>query len=251
MTLQQCQLEFADALTNDTPFTEWVVEDANLTLYRNNTRSSLLHTLTATYPLLIKLLGEDYFNYAAQTYVEHYPSRSSNLHDYGRYFGHFLKTFAPITEFPYLPTMTEFEWICHRLHFASDAQALDMRLLADITPTDYDRLYFELHPASHLLASDYPIMDIVSFCQKEPDAPLNLAKGPHYLHIIRRHLEIILVPLTHCDFVFLQTLQDGLPVKTALNTALMINPSFNLAVRLPSWVQNKTIVDAYCRNPLE
>ncbi len=251
MTLQQCQLEFADALTNDTPFDEWVREAANLQIYRNNTESSLLRTLTATYPLLSKLLGEDYFAYAAKTYVEQYPSRSSNLHDYGKYFANFLKTFAPIDEFPYLPTVAEFEWICHRLHFASDANTFDLSLLSNVTPADYHRLYFELHPASNLLASDYPLLEIIDFCQKEPDTLLNLTQGPHYLQIIRRHLDIVLVPLTHCDFVFLQMLQDGMPVKAALSAALMINPSFNLAVRLPSWLQNKTIVDAYCRNPLE
>ena len=251
MTLQQCQLEFADALIHDTPFSDWVNEEAHLQIHRNNTCASLRRTLTAIYPLLVKLLGEEYFAGCAQTYVEHYPSRSSNLHDYGKYFGNFLKTFAPIDAFPYLPAVAEFEWICHRLHFASDATPFDINLLANITPADYDRLYFELHPASQLLVSDYSMLEIVEFCEKPTKEPLALTPGPHYLQIIRRHLDIVLVTLTHCDFVFLQTLQDGLPVKAALSAALMINPSFNLAVRLPSWLQNKTIVDAFCRNPLE
>ena len=66
------------------------------------------------------------------------------------------------------------------------------------------------------------------------------AGGVHVL-IIRKELDISLMPLDENEFIFLSALIEHQSVAKALNLALQINPKFELDQKLPLWVENKII----------
>lgn len=246
MSLQNIQSEFADLLlSNDVITTDWFRPQQNMRIYRNNVTTTLVNTLLNTYPLVMRLVGEDFFRITAKEYIKHYPSCSSNLHAYGQYFSDFLATYPPVKSLTYLAEIADFEWRCHLLQFAADHTFFDIKRLEMITPEQYDHLHFMLHPASHIMQFHYPLLRIIDLCKGETDETIDITAGGIHLLIIRRDYEIKLAPLTKAEYTFLTSLEEGLCLSDALNVTLAIDPDFKLDEKLPAWIQDKTIVDVY------
>ena len=85
MSLPNKQADFVEALLTKDTSVDFIRPDSNIVIHQNNIVSNLTETLKNTYPLLLKLLGEKFFAVAAKEYINRYPSRSGNLHDYGEY----------------------------------------------------------------------------------------------------------------------------------------------------------------------
>ncbi len=246
MSLQNLQLEFIEALFNEQTSTTLAVQPKNnLNIYRNNIQSTLIETLQEIYPLIVKLVGQDFFRLTAQEYIKRYPSRSGDLHEYGAYFSDFLAEFEPLHDLIYLVEVAQFEWICHTLYSAPDHPDFDRKKLADISPDNYDQLHFSVNPASQLRRFYYPILRIVDLCKKDAAQTLDVDAGGANLLIIRSQTDLSLIPLTHAEFTFLDMLSEGKSVSESLNTACLLDNTFNLEKKLPEWIQDKIIIDCY------
>jgi hypothetical protein len=248
MSLQNAQAEFLEIIFSDDEQTDALQPAQNMIVYRNNIITTLVRTLFDIYPMIVKLVGDDFFRMTAKQYISRYPSRSSNLHDYGQYFSDFLSEHPQCKDLVYLPEVARFEWACHTLHFAADHAVFDVRQLEKLSPSDYERLHFVLHPAAQLIKFQYPILRILDLCKNETDDEIHLTEGGINLLIIRRDLDILLTPLTPCDFTFLSALHDAKTLSASLQEALQIDPAFNLDEKLPAWIKDKTIVDCYLTN---
>src|SRR6516162_4463723 len=168
MSLQNIQIEFIDILLSEDKQAGINVlhPPQNMSIYQNNISSQLVNTLLNTYPLITRLLGSDFFRLVAKDYIKHYPSCSSNLHDYGQYLNDFLASYPPVKSLPYLTEVAFFEWLCHTLHFAADHSSFDIALLENVSPNQYPHLHFILHPASHVIKCYYPILRIIELCKE-------------------------------------------------------------------------------------
>lgn len=244
MLLQNMQDEFAKAILSEDKLS-FISPDANLEIYKYNFLSNLTQTLRDTYPLICKIVGDEYFCFIAAEYIQHYPSRSGNLAEYGQYFADFINHYPALNDYVYLSEVARFEWICHNVSIASNAPVIDISLALFIKPDQYPHLYFTLHPASEIVAFRYPILDIIDLCKNISDVPVNIDKGGVNLLIIRREFDIMLVTLSLADYYFLQALQSGESVSYALKQALDVNPEFNLEANLARWIEDKTLVDFY------
>lgn len=245
MTLQNLQAEFAESILSDEADLAPVLPAQNLAIYSNNMTANLINTLQDTYPLIAKIVGHDFFRLTAKEYMQRYPSRSNNLHDYGEYFSDFLAQYQPVKTLIYLPEVAQFEWLCHILFFAADHAPLHPASLEAISPEQYKQLHFTLHPASRLMKCHYPLLRIIDLCQGEIDEIINLHEGGQPLLIIRRDLDISLVTLTLAEFHFLNALNENQTLSEALDIAISIDPDFKLEEKLPAWIKDKTLVD--CR----
>lgn len=242
MLLQNVQDEFAEIMQAETMHSDLCIPATNMTIYRQNRIANLVHTLLATYSNITKLVGENFFRITAKEYIRRYPSLSGNLHDYGEYFGDFLAHYAPVSHLPYLTEVAQFEWSCHLLHFASDANSLDIKSLESVSPDQFQQLHFHLHPASRLIRFHYPILRIVHLCKDENDEEVSLDEEGVHLLLIRRDLKLVEVQLAKAEFTFLQALSKNETLGKALDEAIENDPEFKLDNVLPKWIQNKTIV---------
>jgi hypothetical protein len=248
MSLQNLQADFAEEIFQGMARSELVHPAQNISIYQHNMIACLTRTLQETYPLITKLVGQDFFPMAAKEYIQQYPSRSSNLHDYGAYFSDFLATYPPVHDLIYLTEVAQFEWACHRLYFAPDHRALDVTTLGNFSESLYENLHFALHPASKLIKFHFPIIRIIELCKGDIDGDLDISQGGVNLLLIRRELDISLVELTLAEFTFLDMLNDNKSLLESLNTALLIDADFKLEEKLKNWVIDKTIVDCYLVN---
>src|SRR5277367_1913820 len=74
---------------------EWIVADGlsavrRLAVYRNNAQIGFARAMQATFPVLVRLSGEDWFNQMALCYQRAHPSRSGDLNEVGSAFAAFL-----------------------------------------------------------------------------------------------------------------------------------------------------------------
>lgn len=247
MSLQNLQAELAESILNPDENIKPVnvMQPDHLSIYQHNFQATLIRTLQHTYPLITKLVGEDFFYMTANEYIQRYPSCSGNLYDYGEYFSDFLTEYTPAKNLVYLAEVAQFEWISHTVFIANDTAPFDAFALQNIPSEQYNDLHFVLHPASHLKKFHYPILRIIDLCHENIKENIDLDEGGVNLLIIRRELDVSLAQLSTCDFIFLSALKDGSTLSQALAAAHAINPEFNLDEKLPVWIQDKTIVDFY------
>lgn len=242
MSLQNVQAELAELLFNKET-TNVITPVENFSIYRNNIRSALISTLQETYPLIVKLLGEDFFKVACREYIAQYPSRSSNLNDYGEYFSHFLAHYPPVKNLIYLVEVAEFEWICHRLYFAADHSGFDVSRLRPLVKDQYENIHFSLHPALVVKKFHYPMLDIIDLCNHRSDKEVDITQGSINLIIARRDFEIKLIPIADADFQFLNAIQEGATLGQAYMATQRYDTKWDIEKKLVDYIQQKVIVD--------
>lgn len=243
MSLQNEQAEFFEILLSDELEIDSVYPKENLTIYRNNINAVLIKTLRDVYPMVMRLVGDDFFTMTAKEYIRQYPSRSSNLHDYGEYFTNFLEYYPAVDDLAYLSEVAKFEWICHRVHFAADHLPLNIKLLEQVSPDQYDRLHFSLHPTCHLMKCDNPMLRIFELCNNNLNDFIDINEGGVNLLIYRPDLNLRFIPLSDSEFTFLSNLHDNFSLAESLEIITLIDNTFNLEEKLPLWINNEVIVD--------
>jgi hypothetical protein len=196
-------------------------------IYRNNVFISLTGALADVYPVVRRLVGERYFAQLARRYVRIHPSRSGNLHDFGRQMSRFLGELHDLKNLPYLPDIAALEWACHGAFHAGEAAPLDFARLADV-----ENAKAALHPAVRLVASRYPVLAIWEANQADDPGVIDLDAGIDWLVVFRRDLEVQILSASAGEFALLAALHDDRSLGEACATALAAEPALDLAATM-------------------
>src|SRR6266404_1656399 len=103
-----------------------------LDIYRNTFVHTLTKTLRLCFPVTERLVGEDFFEGAAQIFIEERPPRVAWLDLYGGEFPEFLSSFPPATSIAYLGDVAELEWAVNSALHAADIESLDVAALSEV-----------------------------------------------------------------------------------------------------------------------
>lgn len=252
LPLRQLQLDFTQALFGGMPselnqniLAGGLVAERRLAIYRNNVFSNLREALRAVYPVIECLVGEAFFNHAANQFISEQPSLSGDIEDYGMQFPAFLAQFPAATTLPYLPDTARLEWACHQVFYAADHAPPALEKLAATSAEHYGQLRFQMHPASALLASDYPVHRIRETNQPgfEGDQSVDLSQGGSNLLVRRRHFQVEVLPLDTGEFTMLAQLSTDKTVAEAYAQAAQADPDFDLQLFLQRHLVGETLVD--------
>ncbi|RIA55592.1 DNA-binding domain-containing protein [Dichotomicrobium thermohalophilum] len=129
-------------------------------VYRNNFYASLIDVVAGRYPVVQRLVGEEFFRAMAKVYVEQEPPRSAMILAYGSGFPDFLAGFPPVADVPYLPDVARMEWARHTAYHAADATPLRAEDFAGVLAEQVAALTLSLHPSLTIVPSPYPIVSI-------------------------------------------------------------------------------------------
>ena len=251
-SLHELQCRFAEAvLGEDTGRLEAHIVAGSmsasdrLSIYRESVFGILTSALASVYPVVQQLVGEEFFRSACRVYVRRYPSISGDLHEFGGAFPTFLGEFPPAAELAYLPDVARLEWCVHRVFHAAAHPPLSVERLATVSPSNYEALRFEVHPACRLLSSDFPVHRIwqVNQADYRGDQRVDLAQGGCRLLICRGTDGIEVHPLTPGEFALLEALAADTPLATAAALANEVEPEFELGVHLQHHIAGSTLVD--------
>ena len=152
-------------------------------VYRNNVAVSLTDALRATFPVIHKLVGDEFFHAMAGVYLRQHPPTSPMLMLYGDKMPQFLRRFGPAKTLPYLSDIAWVEDLMRHAYHAADATPIDAAALAKLTPDKLMTTRFAFAPATYALTSDYPIYSIY-LANTTTDAP-NPVMQPEAMLITR------------------------------------------------------------------
>ena len=155
-TLLEVQQAMQDSLvaSDDTVMTAFLADPTaadRLNIYRNTFIVTLTKALRLCYPVVRRLVGEDFFEGAARIFVTQNPPRAAWLDQYGAGFPEFLRHFPAASSLSYLADVASLEWAVNEVLHAPDAEPLDLQRLASIEPDLKGRLSLVVHPSVRLL----------------------------------------------------------------------------------------------------
>lgn len=241
LSLPELQARFAAALFGEStePLTPsiqaaGIAPELRLGIYRNNLQEGFAKTLALEFPVIQRLVGEDYFRQLALIFLARHPSRSGDLHHIGAPFADFLRERFAGTPYEYFADVATLEWAWQECLVAEDDQVLDPRGLQALPPHAYGRLHFALRKAARLLESAFPIARIWETNQPGSSAAeiIDLLSGPEFVLVHRVTSGVRTTRLSAGEFALLSTLARAEPLEAALDAALVCEPHFDLAVSL-------------------
>lgn len=211
-------------------------------VYRNNVYASLIEVLSGRFPVVARLVGDEFFSVMARFYVERDPPRSAVLIRYGMGFPEFVASFAPAAAVPYLANVASLEWAWHAAYHAPDAAPLPLAELAG--GIDHaEGAVLTLHPSLSVVSSYYPIVSIFELNAQEGDVPpTRLEAGGEDALVVRPHFDVEVRRLPEGGAPFILALKGRRTIGEACATALGEAPGFDLEANLAGLIGSGAII---------
>ena len=204
-------------------------------VHRNNVAVALAQALADTFPVVKRLVGDDFFAALASVYWREQPPRSPVLARWGEGFADWLAGFAPAQALPYLPDIAHLERARVDAWQAADAvplpaQALHARL-ADAAALP--RVRFVLHPSCRVLRSPFDIHALWAAHQHDGEVPAIDIDRPCAMLVLRDPAdEVLVLGLDAPAAAFIDALAEGAGLGAALARAPGLDPAAALALLL-------------------
>jgi hypothetical protein len=225
--LRELQQQMACALLDDAAATRFAatlaLDPSVLTIYRNTSLGTLTRALATAFPAVRALVGEDFFEAAAQQFIRAEPPATACLDDYGARFADFLAQFPPAAGIAYLADVARLEWAVNRALQAPDGPVLELAALAGVEPAHVSNLRFEPHRSVAVLQLASPadaIWRAVLDQDQAAMAALDPAAGPVWLLIERCESGVQVRRMAAGSARFTQRLCAGQTLQAALEAAL-------------------------------
>ena len=244
--LKGLQDAFCEALWDaDKPVPEGVVgrtrepSAKRFNVYRNNVYLSLIEAIANRYPVVARLVGEEFFAAAARAFVEAHPPQNPMLLAYGGVFADFLADLDPVRDLPYLPDVARLEWAWHEAYHARDADPLGADDLDGVPPERVPDLTLSLHPSLRLVSSAYPVVSIWETNTADDEVtPIDLNSGGEDALVLRPHHDVDVLRLPPGACIFIARLGQGDPFGAAAEAATAVCPQFDLQANLFALITN-------------
>jgi hypothetical protein len=179
-------------------------------VYRNNVAVGLRKALAARFPLVERLVGDEFFALMARAYIARSKPASPLLFAYGDSLPEFIEGFAPA---------------------AADAPTLGIAQLAALPPEKLGAARLAPHPAATLVRSRFAVGRIWQAHQGETAAPFS-ASGAEAVLIVRPGLEVGVQILPGRDADFAAAVLDGAALGEAAAQALAADNGFDFGAAL-------------------
>ena len=245
MKLEELQRNFANQIynkNNQEIFAhlggEESLKSERLSIYRNNIFGSYHSVLESTFPVVKKLVGDDFFLILGRYYNSENFSQSGNLEVYGKNFPQFIAQNFDKHKLPYLADLAKLEWLYHLSYFAANPPGIDIKSLQNLEEEDFFQIIFTLHPSCHLIESSFSIFDIWQENQKE----VSLQK----INFNKKQLVLIeraagprqIYNLSAAEFEFLQMSFEGKNIYEIFEKLSAQNSNFDIGSLINKFINN-------------
>jgi hypothetical protein len=195
---------------------------ARLAVYRHHVFTSLTAALEAIYPVVVRLVDDRFFRYAADPYIREHPPATPCLSEYGAGLGDFLARFEPSRHLAYLPDVARLEWAMNTALYAPDADPIEVEALRPDSVV-------ALHPSVTLLQSPWPI-DAIWRANQPPasDDAVDLGTGAVRMQIWRAGDDVMFRPLSIAAFALRSAIASASRLDAAAEAALAIDADADL-----------------------
>jgi hypothetical protein len=231
--LLDMQDEFAEALLSATTPVPSCLKGSGIrragrrfAVYRNNVAASLIEALGARFPVVKRLVGDQFFSAIAHAFVLREPPFSPLLIHYGETFAAFIAEFDEAKPLPYLADVARLEYARGRAYHAADAEPLPRAAFASLPAGRVGAVRVTLHPSVGIIASAYPVLSIWEVNQATAVKPVS-HWGPEAALVARPFLEVETRRIGAGTDIFLAALQVGSTIAEAVEMATAAASDFN------------------------
>ncbi|WP_421790005.1 DNA-binding domain-containing protein [Hyphobacterium sp.] len=197
------------AFTEGSPETKFKV-------YRNNVVKGAADTLGDAYPVIKRLVGEEFFHGMARAYWAKHPPASRTLTLFGEHFSDFIDQFEPAAQLIYLPDVARMERAWLEAHHAPDAKPLALADVKSLPPQKLAAIAPGLHPSVHLIASELPAFSIWKTNREDLQVKkVSLESGAETALFHRPQMEVRYRRLSPAEILFLTRIKAGQTFETA------------------------------------
>jgi len=174
-----------------------------LSVHRDTALGGLVNALSLSFPTVLALVGEDFFDQAALAYVEQSPPSSAWLTGYGAGFADFLATYEFAEDLPYLADVARFDFAVEQVGLAAEGE--DGRAL------DLGEAILTLDASLELVELDYPADAIRDAIREDEErlAQIDMRRRRRTLALWRLPDGVGLRPLSSAPAAFAKGALDG------------------------------------------
>jgi hypothetical protein len=241
MTLATFQSAFTKALLQAEPaatghrILDALIDQPGFAVYRNTVMKGCIDALAANFPVVARLVGDEWFRAAATIFVRCHPPEQPSLIAYGGALPAFLETFQPAAELPYLADVARLDRAWTEAHIAADDARLAATVVAELTADELANVVLVPHATARWAwFADAPILSIWR-ANRDPQSatsPTELEWRAEGALLTRPHGQVEAVAVEPGDCAFLDACAAGKPVVEAATSALTAAPDCNLPALL-------------------
>jgi hypothetical protein len=210
-------------------------------LYRGNVRSHWRAALASAYPVLLALVGDDYFEELSHAYACAHPSRSGDLNRFGDSLPTFIDRYEQNARYRYFADVARLEWSLHVAHFAADVTSFTPQQWLEIGHERLLEARFVVHPACTAIASRYAIADIWFAHQPGGVFPERL-DAPTWMLVVRPLWQPTVLAQSAAAHAAFIAMQRGKSLNEALDAAFAIDPEFDFTSQWRNWISAAAII---------
>lgn len=219
---------------------------ARLAIYRNNYFASLIDVLKDSFPTVLKLVGDNFFNLMSKEYIRREAPNSPVLIYYGSSLPKFIGGFAALSNYPYMADVAQLDYLRHLSWYAEEATSLTPEDYAHVDVTSLSAAHIRLHPSANLLSSKYAVFSIWDSNQTGSSEQVNAYESENLL-VFRQADEIVTCKLETGLFTFLLNLQQQHSFTEALEAAFDADATFNPAEAVNYLISSRLSTKLVCK----
>lgn len=189
---------------------------AGLAVYRNNVRAAYLRALTEAFPVVSRLVGEEFFKFLAHEYFDACPPRSPLVARYGDEMPSFLEGFDPVKGLPYLPDVARIEIGWLRAYHSPEAKSLSAQKISNSIHGEASSARLKLHPSLQLIGSRFPAHTIWEHNRMRTAGRLRAPAMGEYVLIVRPEAAVVVRTVSKPVFFAVRSLAEGFTLAEAL-----------------------------------
>ncbi len=197
-----------------------------LAVYRNNYAHGMIQVLKDAYPVILRLVGEEFFSALAQEYARDNPPRHATMQNYGSGFPGLLANHPACNDLPFLADVARIERLYIQCFHGPDAESINLNHLLAEDEEDLVDVQFIRHPNVYLLTSDYPALDIwyANLDDEVDELDLSALNPSRVLMYRNADLQVETVQLNEMAFEFCRLLLNQNTIGSAWEQLLQVIP---------------------------
>jgi len=206
-------------------------------IYQGSSIANIIQALKLTYPVIEKLVGENFFRASCKKFISAHWPKSANMDDYGEEFADFLAGFEPAKQLTYLNDVAQLEWLFHLSSLASDSSPTDWARLSTGEADDALQVKLLLAPSVKLISSVFPIDTIWQMNQpnsaankdisKEIDLTQNVDKQTSLI-VFRNGLKTEIMAVTVGEFALLSSFNQQQSLANAIEMSIKVESNISI-----------------------
>ena len=219
------------------------INHGRFNIYRNNMMSSLCGALVDTFPVVVQLVGLEFFNATARAFVRQQPKRSPLLTWIGADFAEFIAVFEHTAALPWLAHVARLEYARLKAYHCANTIEMDIDSLRALVSRPVVLLNTGVFFRAEFAVLTFPFAaySIWAAHQNNGDLATIKTESAESCIVFRSDHTVHCVKISPDQAIFINALSNGKTFAQAQEQACLNDPDFQLSQSFLLLIQTRAI----------